>query len=101
MDVAGAHVAAELGLPELLHDLGREKTCPGLLGEQAQHLELRAGQVDRLAAHRDEVAGEVDRDRPGLDRRFASVPAERSSSRRRSWARTRPSSSRTENGLVT
>ena len=33
---------------------------------------------------------------------FASVTVlERSSSRRRSWARTRPISSRTENGLVT
>jgi hypothetical protein len=33
---------------------------------------------------------------------FASVAVvERSSSRRRNWARTRPMSSRTENGLVT
>ena len=38
------------------------------LGEQPQDLELRAGQVDRLAADRDQVAGEVDPHRPGVDR---------------------------------
>ena len=46
----------------------REKTCPGLSASKPEDLKLRAGQVDRLAAHGDEVAGQVDRYGPRLDR---------------------------------
>ena len=74
MDVAGADVAVELGLPELLHDLVAGEDLAGAAGEQAQQLELGAGQADLLTADPDQVADEVDRDRarfdPGrLDRR--------------------------------
>ncbi len=68
MDVAGADVAGELGLPELLHDLEPAEDLPGALGQEAKHLELGAGQVDGLAADRDEVAREVDVDGAGVDR---------------------------------
>ena len=39
----------------------------GAADQQAQQLELGAGQVDRLAAHGGDVADEVDRDRAGFD----------------------------------
>src|SRR6476620_7204947 len=61
--VAGPLVAVELGLPELLHDLGPGEDLPWPGDEEAQQLELRAGQVDRHAADRGDVADEVDRDR--------------------------------------
>ena len=67
MDVAGANVAGELGLPELLHDLEAAEDLAGALGEQPQDLELGAGQVDGLAADGDEVAGKVDRHVAGVD----------------------------------
>ena len=68
MDVAGAHVAAELGLPELLHDLLAREDLARVLDEQPQDLELRARQVDRLAPDGDEVPRQVDRDGARLDR---------------------------------
>ncbi len=68
VDVAGPDVSAELGLPELLHDLLAREDLARVLGEQPQHLELRAGQVDRLPSDGDQVACQVDRHRAGLDR---------------------------------
>src|SRR5262249_10580117 len=70
VDVAGALVAVELGLPELLHDLATGKDLAGAADQEAQELELGAGQVDRLAAHGGDVADEVRRDRAAfaLDR---------------------------------
>src|SRR5262249_28052716 len=66
VDVAGALVAVELGLPELLHDLAAGEDLAGAADEQAQQLELRAGEADRLATHGGDVADEVDRDRAGF-----------------------------------
>src|SRR5918995_3065724 len=60
VDVAGAHVAPELGLPQLLHDLLAGEDLARALRQQPQHLELRPGQVDGLAADRDQMAGEID-----------------------------------------
>ena len=68
VDVAGADVAGELRLPELLHDLEPAEDLARVLGQQPQHLELGAGQVDRLAADQDEVAREVDPHVAGVDR---------------------------------
>ena len=72
VDVAGADVAAELRLPQLLHDLLAAEDLARVAGQQAQDLELRARQVDGLAAHGDQVAREVDADgagaRPGCPR---------------------------------
>src|SRR5262249_235001 len=55
VDVAGALVAFELGLPELLHDLRAGEPLAGPAGEQPQQLKLGAGQVDRGAAHGGDV----------------------------------------------
>src|SRR5918995_3581185 len=68
VDVAGADVARELRLPQLLHDLQPAEHLPGSLREQPQHLELRAGQVHGFAPHRDQVPREVDCHRAGFDR---------------------------------
>src|SRR5918995_3101687 len=69
VDVARPHVTLELALPQLLHDLLAAEHLTGPAGEQPQYLELRAREIDRLAAHRHEVTGEVDSYRPRLDRR--------------------------------
>src|SRR6478752_7502237 len=45
VDVTGSLVAVELGLPQLLHDLGAGEDLAGAADEEAQELELRAGQV--------------------------------------------------------
>src|SRR6185436_12710652 len=50
VDVAGALVAIELGLPQLLHDLGAGENLARAGDEEAQQLELRAGEVDGDAA---------------------------------------------------
>ena len=99
--VAGAHVAGELRLPELLHDLEPAENLTRALGEQAKYLKLRA--VRLTGSPRIETRWRA--------RSMRTLPASivfasltvlvRSRSRRRSWARTRPSSSRTEKGLVT
>jgi hypothetical protein len=51
----------------------RKKTWPGSARQGPQHLELGAGQVDRLAADGDEVGGQVDVDGARLDRRALSA----------------------------
>src|SRR3954454_14187428 len=66
--VAGPHVAGELRLPQLLHDLQTTEDLSRALGEEPQDLELRPRQVDGLAADRDQVSREVDPHRPGVDR---------------------------------
>ena len=82
MDIAGTDVALELGLPELLHDLLAREDLAGILRQEAEDLELRPRQVDRLAADADQVPG--DRSTPAPPRSRSSAPLERSSSRRRS-----------------
>src|ERR1044072_8573087 len=50
VDVAGALVAVELGLPELVHDLAAGEDLSGAADQEAEQLELGAGEADRLAA---------------------------------------------------
>ncbi len=103
VDVAGSLVAVELGLPELLHDLRAGEDLAGAADEQAQQLELRAGQVDRHGRARWRRGGRG-RSRPGRTRSSPPGPAasgrvrggaagraraRAARARRRAWSRSR------------